>query len=82
MSTVTMNISMPPALKTFVDERVAGRGYGSYSEYVRDLVRKDEIEAAKEKLRGLIFEGMNSGEGKPWDEFRSELRERANQPVV
>jgi len=41
--TTTMNISLPESLKAFVDERVKGRGYGSHSEYLRDLVRKDEV---------------------------------------
>jgi putative addiction module CopG family antidote len=37
----TMNISLPDALKTFVDEQVAARGYGTSSEYVRELIRAD-----------------------------------------
>jgi antitoxin ParD1/3/4 len=67
MAIVTMNISLNEELKTFVDERVKKRGYSSYSEYVRDLVRKDEAEAAKEALRALIQEGLNSGPGIPVD---------------
>jgi putative addiction module CopG family antidote len=38
----TMNISLPDALKSFVDEQVTGRGYGTSSEYVRELIRKDQ----------------------------------------
>jgi antitoxin ParD1/3/4 len=38
----TMNISLPDALKTFVDEQVSQRGYGTSSEYVRELIRKDQ----------------------------------------
>ncbi|PZU05089.1 MAG: type II toxin-antitoxin system ParD family antitoxin, partial [Sphingobium sp.] len=30
----TMNISLPEALKSFVDQQVSGRGYGTSSEYV------------------------------------------------
>lgn len=67
MAIVTMNISLNEDLKAFVDERVKKRGYSSYSEYVRDLVRKDEAEAAKESLRLLIQEGLNSGPGIPVD---------------
>ena len=37
----TMNISLPDSLKDFVDEQVAQRGYGTSSEYVRELIRKD-----------------------------------------
>ena len=37
-----MNISLPDALKDFVDEQVSQRGYGTSSEYVRELIRKDQ----------------------------------------
>ena len=39
----TMNISLPETWKSFVDEQVSGRGYGTSSEYVRDLIRKSGI---------------------------------------
>ncbi len=77
MPTITMNVSLPDTLKAFVDRRVAERGYGSHSEYVRDLVRKDEIEGAKEQMRALIAAGLNSPTGKPWSELRDDLLKRA-----
>lgn len=52
-----MNISLPEELKTFVDQQVSGGGYTSTSEYVRELLRR---ERDREKLRGLLLEGMNS----------------------
>ena len=77
MATITMNISLPDTLKAFVDQRVADRGYGSHSEYVRDLVRRDELDAAKDQMRSLIAAGLNSPTGKPWAELRDELLQRA-----
>ncbi len=74
--TASMNISLPESLKAFVDERVKSRGYGSHSEYLRDLVRKDELEAAKEKMRALIAEGLNSPPGRSWDALQSDLTQR------
>jgi antitoxin ParD1/3/4 len=53
----TMNISLPDELKDFVDEQVGSRGYASSSEYVRELIRRDRD---REKLRGLLLEGMAS----------------------
>jgi putative addiction module CopG family antidote len=38
----TMNVSLPEELKSYVDEQVGGGGYGSTSEYVRDLIRRDK----------------------------------------
>lgn len=75
--TATMNISMPESLKAFVDERVKARGYGSHSEYLRDLVRKDELEAAKDKMRDLLLEGLNSPRGRAWGELKADLLNRA-----
>ena len=34
----TMNISLPEALKSFVDQQVAGRGFGTSSAYVLELI--------------------------------------------
>lgn len=58
-----LNVSIPPALRSWVDHRVAEGRYSSASDLVRDLLRKDQ-EAAEEEtewLRGLIVEGMASG---------------------
>jgi|GEM_PF-5427886 len=38
----SMNISLPQALKAYVDAQVEARGYGTSSEFVRDLIRKDQ----------------------------------------
>ncbi|MCA1624035.1 MAG: type II toxin-antitoxin system ParD family antitoxin, partial [Acidobacteria bacterium] len=38
----TMNISLPETLKTFVDSQVSEGDYGSSSEYVRELLRKEK----------------------------------------
>lgn len=65
----TMNVSLPEELKAFVNERVDG-GYGSTSEYVRDLIRRDR---EREQLRSLVLEGASSGPGRIADSdyFRS-----------
>jgi len=53
----TMNISLPNGLKAFVDEQVTQRGYGTLSEYVRELIRKDRDRV---RLRNLLIEGAAS----------------------
>ncbi len=52
-----MNISLPDSLKSFVDEQVSQRGYGTSSEYVRELIRKDQDRL---QLRGLLLAGAAS----------------------
>jgi antitoxin ParD1/3/4 len=53
----TMNISLPEALKSFVDEQVSQSGYGTSSEYVRELIRKEQDRL---HLRGLLLAGAAS----------------------
>ena len=60
----TMNISLPDSLKDFVDKQVTERGYGTSSEYVRELIRKD---ADRLHLRGLLLEGASSVAAGPAD---------------
>jgi antitoxin ParD1/3/4 len=60
----TMNISLPEALRDFVDEQVAQRGYGTSSEYVRELIRRDQD---RQQLRGLLLEGAASRPADPAD---------------
>src|SRR5437764_9313269 len=38
----TMNISLPEALRSFVDSQVSDGDYTSSSEYVRELLRKEQ----------------------------------------
>ena len=50
----TMNISLPDSLKAFVDEQVKRCSYGTSSEYVCDLIHKDQ---ERQRLCGLLVEG-------------------------
>lgn len=53
----TMNISLPASLKAFVDEQVNSRGFGTSSEFVRELIRKEQD---RQNLRALLLEGARS----------------------
>ncbi len=55
-----MNISLTDDLKAFVDARIQARGYSSASEYMRDLVRRDEERASEDRFNRLIEEGIQS----------------------
>jgi len=50
MTTSTMNISLPEALKRFVKERTKGANYSNPSDYVRSLIREDQRRLAATKL--------------------------------
>jgi antitoxin ParD1/3/4 len=53
----TMNISLPDTLRDFVDEQVARGDYGTSSEYVRELIRRDQ---ERLRLRALLLQGAES----------------------
>ena len=57
-----MNISIPEKLKSWVESRVSDGRYSSTSDYVRDLVRRDqEREEKLRELRAAIDDGLASG---------------------
>lgn len=58
-----MNISIPEALKSWAEARVAEGSYSSTSDYIRDLVRRDREHAEKLKaLQAAIDVGRASPE--------------------
>ena len=72
-----MNISLPEALKSYVDQQVSARGYGSSSEYIRELIRKDQ---SRQQLRALLLEGANSPPAAVADaEYFDRLRDRVRE---
>jgi antitoxin ParD1/3/4 len=75
----TMNISLPDTLKSFVDEQVNQRGYGTSSEYVRELIRKDQDRL---RLRELLLAGAASApttavDAAYFDDLRKKVRQTA-----
>lgn len=68
-----MNISLTDDLKAFVDGRIKARGYSSTSEYMRDLVRRDEERAQEERLKALIEDGLASGPAGDWQDLRGQF---------
>jgi len=78
----TMNISLPDSMKTFVDEQVQARGYGTSSEYVRELIRRDQDRL---HLRGLLMAGAASEPTTPvtpayFDRLRDRVRKNGQRP--
>ncbi|MBQ0943485.1 type II toxin-antitoxin system ParD family antitoxin [Ideonella sp. 4Y16] len=64
MSRATMSFALPESMREYIDQRVATGHYGNTSEYIRDLVRRDQEAQARQRLRDLIEEGLASGPGR------------------
>lgn len=76
----TMNMSLPDSLKCFVDEEVSQRDYGTSSEYVRELIRKDQDRL---HLRTLLMAGAASAPQAPADAaYFDGLRDRIQRSAT
>jgi len=77
----TMNVSLPDAMKDWVEGRADTGRYSNASDYVRDLIRRDQERAARiEAMQHLVDEALASGPGeRSMDEIRAEGRRRAEE---
>lgn len=74
----TMNVSLPDQMKDWVEEQTRGGRYANASDYVRDLIRRDQDRAAKvAAMQALVREGLDSGvAGETMPEIRDAARRR------
>jgi antitoxin ParD1/3/4 len=75
----TMNVSLPDPMKDWVEAQARSGRYSNASDYVRDLIRRDQERAAKlAELQKLITEGIESGvSSRPMDEILEAARQEA-----
>jgi len=75
----TMNVSLPDAMKVWVEDQTKTGRYGNASDYVRDLIRRDQERADKiAAMQRLVDEGMASGVSEQsFDEIIAEARSEA-----
>ena len=58
----SMNISLPDPMREWVQNRIDSGHYASVSDYVRDLIRRDQTSAdEREALLAALIEGERSG---------------------
>lgn len=74
-----MNISLPDELKEFVDHRIEAEGYGSSSEYMRELIRRDRDRV---QFRQYLLEGIAAKPAGRMDkDYFAELRRRVKTRI-
>jgi antitoxin ParD1/3/4 len=59
-----INISLPGSLMQFAEQQAAAKGYGTASEYVCALIRREQD---RQRLRNLLLAGAESGSAGPAD---------------
>lgn len=63
----TMNISLPDQMKAFAEAQARDGQYGNVSDYVRDLIRRDQKrKVAMAEVQAMIDEGIASGPARPF----------------
>jgi antitoxin ParD1/3/4 len=78
VSKTTMSFALPDELRRYIDDRVRSGEYGNTSEYLRELIRRDQQHVAERRLRGLIADGLESGDARPaTTDVIDEIRQRA-----
>lgn len=75
----TMNVSLPNAMKDWVETRAQTGRYSNASDYVRDLIRRDQERSDKiSAMQGLVDEALASGAGsRSMSDLLAEARRQA-----
>jgi antitoxin ParD1/3/4 len=77
-----MNISLPEAMKQFVDGQISTGRYSSACESVRELIRADERRKAQDQLEARLLEGLSSAESEmtaaDWVDIRKQALARVD----
>jgi antitoxin ParD1/3/4 len=78
----TMNISVPDPMKDWVQTQIETGAYANTSDYIRDLIRKDQEYRTKiALLQQAINEGLESGlSTKSFDEIIQVARQAVKTP--
>jgi len=62
MDMTSLNISLPRAMKEYIETQVQKGAFSTPSEYMRTLVREDQKHRQEQKLEALLLESLESGE--------------------
>jgi antitoxin ParD1/3/4 len=82
MAMASLNISLPDALKKYIEGQVASGDWGTPSEYVRELIRRDKERRLAELQQKLLQATQSKAVDVPVPEIRKKglvkaLRERS-----
>ena len=77
----SVNVSLPEDMWQWVEEQVRSGGYGTVSEYFRELLRQAQKQQACEEIDRKLLAALESGEPVPvtsedWKQLRREAKKR------
>jgi antitoxin ParD1/3/4 len=75
----TMNVSLPGDLKQWVDDQVESGGYGTASEFLRDLLRRARERQLRHRIDAMLIEAVDAGaktvmDDRDWESIRKAAR--------
>lgn len=60
-----LNISLPEATRSWVEDQVRKHGYGTVSEYIRQLLRDEQKRQLREEVDHNLLDALDSGPASP-----------------
>lgn len=80
----SLNVSLPESMREWIDEQVKTGGYGTASEFVREVIREAQKNKARQELEAKLLEGINSGPAIEvnkayWDGLKERARARSRK---
>ena len=83
MPMIKKTVTVTEQQESWIRAQIQSGAYGNDSEYVRDLIRRDQARQHSdlEALRAALIQGEESGEPKPFDasEFKREMKKKHGQ---
>jgi antitoxin ParD1/3/4 len=78
----SLNISLPESMRKWVDQQIDGGGYGTASEYIRELIRDAQTRSLRQQIDANLLDALQSGPATPltqqdWEDIRKEGKKLA-----
>jgi antitoxin ParD1/3/4 len=64
---INKHITLPDPMNDWIEHLVRSGNYASDSDYIADLIRRDQVEHNLQELQDAITEGLGSGPATPLD---------------
>ncbi|WP_428937052.1 ribbon-helix-helix domain-containing protein [Fontivita pretiosa] len=78
-----LDISLPEDVRALAEQRVAGGGYASLSEYLADLIRRDQQRIERERTEQHLLDRLQSGPPREMtDRDFDQIRQRVEDEIA
>jgi antitoxin ParD1/3/4 len=80
----SLNVSLPESMREWIDDQVKKGGYGTASEFVREVIREAQKNKARQELEAKLLAGINSGPAIEvnkayWDRLKKQASSRSRE---